>query len=369
MTSDPVAPESRILARRLNAFGSFMSGTRFWLFSAMLMVAAVVKAGMYFGHNFLSEALSDAELRPEGLALLLDVSLFVSVALGIKTRVILEIFSLGVTISILGAACYLLRRRLGDSAARVAALLLVVGPIGAMMLRHFGRYDMYFFAGAIFLALSWRKPWPIAVVASLVMALGNPGQAVATSVSLLLLSLTLHFRPWSRVAVIGVAVGSLWLIAATAIGRVYEAESQLDALPLYAAKSVGFFLTSLPLVVFSVYGISWILIAYLFLISRRRDWLYLTVAFLLFPFGWMALTLDGTRVGVGVSALPIVAAIASVAPQWVGWMKRINWNLTFGALILLVLLVPALEVNWGQVRIPWEWSINEIGFWWEVLRR
>ena len=369
MTSNEQAPQSHALGRRISAFGSSMSGLHFLLFSVVLISVAAVKAGMYFGHNFRSEALSDSSFRPEGLALLLDVSLAVGVALGIKTRVLFEIFSLGLTLLILGAMCYLLRSRLGDRPARVAALFLVVGPIGAMMFRHFGRYDMFFFIGVIFLVFSWRKPWPIAVIASLIMAVGNPGQAVATSISLLVLTASVRFRPWRRISVIGVVVSAVWLIAATAIGNAYGAESQLGALPLYATKSLGFFLTSLPLAAFSVYGISWILVAYLFLSSRRRDWLYLSVSFLLFPFGWMALTLDGTRVGVGVSALPVIAATASIAPQWVRWMKRVDWNLTFGVLILLVVLVPVFEVSWGEVRIPWEWSINELAFWWEVLRR
>lgn len=356
------------LRSRLERLDARINGAPFGIFVVVLAAVAALKSGLYFGHNFPSEALVDESVRPQGATVLLDVSLATALALGLDSRPKYEIFALGLAMFAMLTAAVLLAKNLPGGTARVATAFVLLGPIGAMILRHFGRYDTYFLIGAVVLALGWKGRWWILLPAGALMAAGNPGQGLSASFALLALTLVPAFRHWRRAAAAGIAMSTVWLIIVTSIGERYGIDGQLRTLPNSALQSLMFFLETFPLISYSVYGSSWLVVGFLFFQAKRRHLVWLLVAFLIIPFGWMAITWDGTRVGVGVSAMVILAGLVVVVPRWLAWAQTRDIPGAVAGLVLVAFLFPTMEVSWGEVRVPWQWIVEEIAFWWVILQ-
>lgn len=356
-----------IAASRLLESDRFLYRVPDWVWFVVTVILVAIKSGLYFGHNFRSEALWDESFRPEGWSLLLDPSLLTALGLGITTRPLFELFSLGLSLAIFGVIAWLLRRNWGAKDARWIFTLIALGPIGALLFRHFGRYDAYLVLGAAIVVLSTRSRRWVVILGAAVMSLGNAGQATATSLALLILTFTDLFHGYRKTALTATIVSLTWLAAATAIGDKYGVASQLDYLPQLASQSMGYFFITFPLITYSVYGVGWLCVVGAFLLVRKRSWVFLAVGFLLLPMTFMAITTDGTRVGVGVALLPLLAAAVVCVPRLRSWLATRGMPGTLTMFVILAVIAPNPWLGYGELRAPYEWGIAEVQFWWTVF--
>lgn len=356
-----------IAESRLLASDRFLYRVPSWAWFVVTVILVTVKSGLYLGHNFRSEALSDESFRPEGWSLLLDPSLLAAIGLRITTRPLYELFSLGLSVAIFVVIAWLLRRNWGYTDGRWIFTLIALGPIGALLFRHFGRYDAYLVLGAAIVVLAAKSRLWVVILGAALMSLGNAGQAIATSLALLILTFTSLFHGYRKVALTATIVSLIWLVAATSIGDRYGVASQLDYLPELAGQSMGYFFTTFPLIAYSVYGVGWLCVVGAFLLVRKRSWVFLTGGFLFLPMTFMAITTDGTRVGVGVALLPLLAAAVVFVPRLRSALSNRGMPGAFTLLVILAVIAPNPWLGYGELRAPYEWGIAEVEFWWTVL--
>ena len=108
-------------------------------------------------------------------------------------------------------------------------------------------------------------------------------------------------------------------------------------------------MTNAPLVVYSGYGLIWIAIIALLLSSRARDVAIFVSSLVLMPMLITALTVDQTRVWVGVTALASLITIRALAAK----LRGINSSLIVGSAIIIGVFLPSLEVTYlGELRGP-----------------
>ena len=358
-----------VLTARLDRLERAVERIPGYLWFVLALVLLLVKSGLYFGHNFPAAALSDGSKRPDGWSILLDPSLAAAVALRITTRPLYEVFALALSIAVLALIAYLVYRAVPGIDGRLVFLVIAVGPIGALLFRHFGRYDTYLVLGAAIVALAYRSRWWVIGSGAVIMAVGNAGQALATSIALAALTMVPDFRAWRKSAAIALSVSLVWFGIATAIADAYSVPSQLDWLPLLAGESVGYFFSTLPLLAYSALGFTWLLVAASLLMIERRWWPWLIISMVVIPMVFMAITVDGTRVGVGVSLLPAFAVLLVVLPRLLAYVRSLGFPGPVTVIAIVAFVMPNPWIGYGELRPAWEWAIHEVHFWWLVFTR
>lgn len=244
-----------------------------------------------------------------------------------------------------------LQRELPGDPGRVAALLLLSGPLVWLLASMVGRADVMTVAGGFLLGtLGRRVAW--AVSASLLLVLGNPELGVVAAASLAVASLAPSMRAWRRSAMVAIGITGVSALTLSAFAASAGAETRAGALLQWWRPSLTAFIASLPLQLFAGFGLALVLGLWIWARHPGREGAALAAGALVIPLAATAATLDQSRVLVGASAAAVTAIAVAHAPAMASWLaqRRIA---AFAILAVAGLLAPPVEVAGTLVRVPW----------------
>jgi hypothetical protein len=252
------------------------------------------------------------------------------------------------------------RRAATQQDARLLMVLIILGPIGVVLLNNLGRHDVLVILGGLalgFLGRNWR--WALAGAA--VMVLGNPEQAVVASAVLLLLTFSRELRPWRAGAVIALSISSVAFIVLSTWAAGAGVGSRATFVGGLLGNSIYQFFGNFPLSLYAGYGVIWIVILWsLFQARTPLRWLIL-ICLILIPAAMTAITLDQTRVFVGVSTGAVTAVLVAFVPlmraaaEAAGYRNTLSWTLACAAFL------PAFEIwSTGYVRMPYGQFFSDV---------
>jgi hypothetical protein len=248
--------------------------------------------------------------------------------------------------------------RFRGTALRLMLMVVILGPMTTVMLGNIGRNDMLLLTGSVIVACAVPgRQWPwLTVIGAALMVSGNPEQAVAASGALLVASLTSGLARYRKPAVVALGVCTAGFLLLQLRSASAGTDSRLGIFTDNLKASLKLFLSDAPLVTYSGYAALWLLVGYCMVNSSTKDRWLLALAFIAVPLLLTAMTLDQTRVWVGVSSLAILALAGSVARKDGEGNPSTGSELLVGATFLAFIFMPAIEVTFeGIVRMPLEW--------------
>ena len=346
------------LETRFQRFEKYLDKRSFAFLSGVVILLAFVKHGprmyMTFGDSLLEVDGPETEFP----TIIFGRWLLFARLLQIPNRLVFEIFTFLVSVAVLSFIAYLLYRSLPRPSSIVAFMAIALGQIGLVLTSQFGSADQFLLLGAALLMLTRNNAWALWVLGSVLLAIGNPGQAVVASISLLLLSQVATFRTYRARSILALAVSSLWF----ALDTVLTQANQADAIDDRFGESLFVSVVAGPFRMYSMYGALWFLVLLVILSSSRRNLSWLIMALILVPFAFVLSTTDGTRVGVGATSLVILALIMKLTQPIVTWVQQ-NIGFPSGLALVVLLVVPSVNLLGLDVVLPWDWVQHEIRFW------
>ena len=272
-------------------------------------------------------------------------------------------------------------RVLPDVRGRLVALVLVASPLATVLLQEIGRYDVWMIAGGVIIALA-RRLWVVGVGALLAVT-GNPDQALALAVCFLVVSFAPSLR-WlrPRTGVVVAVVGTVWVLMQVwfaaygklevtrvgLMGRIFGFGGEVSPADeiltgrfadqgSWALGQFESLFAAFPLLVFSWFGVFWVLALYVVWLMRGANRWVVFLGMILLPalissiFG-----IDGTREFVPI-AWPILLALVYwglVKPgETLDSKSSSHWGLALGASALAAIFVPAVYVMLGRATTPY----------------
>ena len=230
-------------------------------------------------------------------------------------------------------------------------LLLMSGPTAWVIAGGFGRVDPIVLAGGILLGLLGRKSlW--AVVSILLASLGNPETAIVIALTVVVISLDQRFRDRRRGALFALVASVVYFggvrIWSLALGVPSRDSVFLEILP----RSFQAFFYQWPLLIWATYGLAAFAV-FTLSISRSRisiPWVFGAIALPLLP---SVLSADQSRVNVACASAIVVIALIEVTPRALTAIRKVSASpllITLG----VILVLPAIEVQFLTVRSPWQ---------------
>lgn len=271
-------------------------------------------------------------------------------AFGLSTTALWVGAHILLTILVLVVAAWFVIRN--DSVNRSYLLVVLVSAtsLSAVMLS-IGKYDIFTFAGGVILVLA-RSNW-MAGLGALVLASGNPEQAILASLSLLVLSQASSFRQFRLRSIIALSVS----IASWIIVQIWFMSAGLDLgrvslIPDFLGESLSNILTAPLQEVWAWLGVGWFIVIPAIILIKGRERLILISGVVVIPALATIITADGARV-FGAIVLPSYLVVGMwLASHKIEPSKYARAVLGF-FIILLVLLPTTLDKpGWfdGQVR-------------------
>jgi hypothetical protein len=229
-------------------------------------------------------------------------------------------------------------------------MLLLLGPIGTSLFIQIGHYDTLLIIGSLFLVVS--RSVIIQFLAVLLMVGANVELAVVSLVMLAIVSsvMTTTVSP-RRIVVLGLVSTLFW----------YSVSLRLFGTDAIEEGRVGFFVDqvksslilntrTIPLLVFSFFGICWIpLVIVLRLQERTKTRALLAVGLIVVPALFTLLTLDGTRVFASLSAASFATVLIASSSQM---MERFPSLYKPASIFVGSLVVPSVWSFIGDIRAP-----------------
>lgn len=245
--------------------------------------------------------------------------------------------------------------------SRLLLIAVITGPAAAVALRGLGRNDAFLLAGSLLVGLAAvrfvRSGWlPLGAV---LMALGNPEQAVIGLALLVLVAWLMEGRvpPAILVTLAAVALLAFGLDAwARSLGIVTRSAILAENL----VPSLDTFARNLPLVAYSGYLAWWLVV--IGACAALGGWARVGIAAALIavPALATATTLDQTRVWVGVSTAA-VAAVAGVAARSCDRLAPRHVAIAAGCVAIAAVVFPVVEVTFrGAPAAPYGWLVPQV---------
>lgn len=265
-----------------------------------------------------------------------------------------------------------IRRTYGVDLGRMVALLVVFGSAAMVLLQEIGRYDSFFFLGAV-LAVLGRRWWSI-VPGALLLGASSWPLGLGTAGSLVLVGLVLGSRSLvgrgalvlggcvaGAMALMGLRLaqgGDPWLVRLTEGGGSTSSDGVVLTKVVYHVWNN--LIEPFPNWIWAAFGVTWILFALVLLQSPRRRVL-LGIAIVVLPLiaaatnsddGTREIALVFTAVLLGTAnALqrraagpePAVAPLATVSP------------VVLGLVTVIVLVAPVVDINPSAPLNPYQW--------------
>lgn len=232
-------------------------------------------------------------------------------ALGIETTTQWVALHTALIVAGLAWTVYLVHRM--DPASTYLSLPILVSAtaVGGMLVS-IGMYDVFTIVGGLTLVLA-RSNW-LALIGALVMASGNPEQAILASAALLVLTLLERFRQSRKRAVIGLLVSlASWLAVLAWFHSYGSGSGRLGLLIVNLAGSLGNFISGPESAIWLWFGAGWLIVVVSLLLVRGREIPALVASLLVIPGMASILTTDGWRV-----FAPIVLPSYVIVGIWLG---------------------------------------------------
>jgi len=341
-------------------FNVWVTRIPLWLYSLFLVVACLAKTGFTF-MPLGGEELVDFPAPPNNWS---------AMSYGMRTAVFLSGNDGDIAFGAIGSVFVLLSLAFLTIAAssamdplsgRLFLAFVIVGPIGMVLLNHIGRNDVFVILGATMIAIYGQKIYML-VFGLVIMILGNPEQTLVAFFCLMILSNIPMLRQWRRVAAAGFMVALAIFIPLTLYVRSTGVKGRVEFLPELLSASFYPFAANLPLTLYASFGATWLIIGWILLHISFKGQILITIGLLAIPLLVTMITVDQTRVTVGVTTLSIMVIIREFMPRIVTQLKSLNFGPILGAGVVLVLFLPVIEI-WGtsgHTRTPYLWIFTSI---------
>ncbi len=250
---------------------------------------------------------------------------------------------------LVGTAIALLRR-MGDEYGVVAFGLFVLGPIGAVLFGGIGFYDVWVIAGAVLLVAG--KSWIIRIIGSVVLLGGNfeLGCIALLGYVIWIAAQGSRKRLQNTIVETGFSIAAVYALLAWVYRSAPDPDSRGEWFVNQAKGSMVNAIVVFPLLAFSFFGVTWLLIGR-HIIERKGMWprALVFISLVMLP-GVMAMTtLDGTRVFVAIAAPATVAVLFSADTyRAISGVEITPRNLAIAALV-----IPTLQVHMGEIINPY----------------
>ena len=341
----------------LGAFGRRLWQLNPWVFSVILLSFMFIKDGFGFYYVFEPQQISsDFPLPLAGH----DASSFgwPLIVWGLKIESYRGLWLIPfITIAVSALTLTpILRKHYGKSIGYAIATLVLLGPIPMSLLSNLGRHDFLVVIGGVALALGIRRPL-VAIVATILMSLGNPEQAMASTV-LLLIAVTAmgktEFRPGSAAAAISATI--YWLIT-TVILTATGSESRLGTLSSVVPDASRIAVSNLPVLVWATYGLT--VFALVAVLISLQGWRRITLlGASLFPIAMYFLG-DQTRIGIAVATPFMIVTSMCVLEEVMRGLKVDQRKVVLGSLFVVALILPSVHILYaGGVFEPYSFLIG-----------
>ncbi len=348
--NQPSNEPSKTFLYRLDAR---LSTSPYWIVCVLAWVIVAVKSGVLARDSpvYLLASCPYPEDRLTGTSYGLRLIAWILRTESVTAYLVISIVLVAITMVVMPWA---LRRRMSSLDARAAILLVTSGSIGTILLGNIGRTDVLVLLGAALVGiLGSRFRWTISGI--LIMLLGNPEQALVSSVIYCICCFTPKLRSRIRPALAGLLVAMAGTAVITVWTQVYGASGRVDYLGQFLGNSFYHFGRSWPLSLYAAYGVLWVVITFAIWTNVRWHRFLLISTGVLIPICVTAITLDQTRVFVGVSAATAFALVTTHVHDIRTQLTRLKLPVlvvTLGA----VLLMPSIEIDYrGTLRPSYEW--------------
>jgi len=230
-------------------------------------------------------------------------------------------------------------------------LVIVATTSAAAVLISIGKYDIFTFGGGAILVLA-RSNW-VASIGALLMASGNPEQALLVSISLLILTRLQTFKTFRARAWIALAVSLLsWIAVQFWFLRSDLDQGRLSLIPKFLGESLSNMVTDPLLQIWAWLGVGWIIVLVALILMKKNERIVVMASVIAIPALASVVTADGARV-FGAIALPSFLLISS-------WLvnEKIKPSkfaeTAVGVFVIALLLLPTTleKPGWfdGQIR-------------------
>ena len=271
---------------------------------------------------------------------------------------IISLFLTGLSIAVLGLV---LRPQKFGVDSRLLAILIVLGPMGQVLMTNIGGHDAWMFVGALVIGVLGKSvKW--AIVGVILMLLGNPEQAVVATFTLLLMTLIPDFKVRRKPTFTAFTVAMVCFITLSVYASFTGASSRLGYLSTYITQGLENFSINLPLSLFAALGINWIVVVWFITRMQHRQRLILITSTLVIPMALTAITVDQTRVFVGLSSAVVVVILVEAVPriraeaESIGYQNYLFWTAA------LAIFLPAILVTFdGSIHTPYSWLFSKVG--------
>lgn len=246
-----------------------------------------------------------------------------------------------------------------DVNRKLLVTLFFFSQLQVIALTEIGKFDLFVIAGATCLILF--DGYSTKLVGALLMTMGNFEQAVAAFLILIIYSMSSDNNLKTRKIVL--ITSSATFIQFFLLNRAYggwslsSGDSRLNWLIENGVRYFKANISSFPILMYSGYGIIWILVILFILKSSSLLNLSLhVISLVIVPFALTMTTFDGTRVWVIITApltLHLIRHYSSVKTEAYGKKNYVAITLAIG------LLTPALNVEViGSVKKPYMHIFN-----------
>lgn len=261
------------------------------------------------------------------------------------------------------------RRTYGDRLGKVVALVLLFGAAPIVLLQEIGRYDSFFFLGAVLLAAG-RRWWTIALGALLV-GTSTWTMGAGFVLTLVLVGLVVGSRSLIVRGILGIA-GCVLAVVILMLARIALGGDpglvrlgNLDPTSDDSSFSHLVYQTWLNVVqpfpnwIYAAFGVTWILFVLVVLQARRR-WALLAVSLVLLP-----VTAGVTNAGDGTREIALALAAVLVGAATVLESQRAEdadaaeppplGPVVVGLILVVCLVAPVIDINPNQPLNPYGW--------------
>jgi len=257
---------------------------------------------------------------------------------------------IALTLIVIGMALWLINRNFSADRSFMLLILAATTSMATVMIS-IGKYDIFTFAGGLLLILA-RSNWAV-VLGALLLASGNPEQAILASLSLLVLSRSDVFGKYRTRSVIALSVSILaWISVQIWFWSAGLSTGRLALVSEYLGESLSNLLTAPLQEIWSWLGVGWVIVLAALILMKGKERIILAVALIAIPAAATVITADGARV-FGAIVLPSFLALGIWLVTTKIQVSRYSKQAVGLFLILLILLPSTLEKpGWydGQIR-------------------
>jgi hypothetical protein len=349
------APASaRTLQDRLSRFDGWLLKQPWMLLVVAIVLISLLKHGPRFLSGFSSDALNLPGFTGQNGPVIFEHTLAFARLVGVTHVGTWTGLSFILLVGMQLTMGVVLFRRFQKRDALVIFGIIVIGQLGLMMTNQFGREDMFLIFGSFVVVFARRKSWLVWSLGSALMVLSNSGQALFAAVSLGLLSIYGPFSQFRVRTATLFGMAALWLV----LEQIFApGNTQVDLFSVLLRDSLNASLYTVTLRVASIFGAAWILVL-LFLMSARGLLLVIAIfTFVIMPVTMTLVTLDGTRVGVGMTALILMALLRVGIPPALKGLQEANVPVVTLTLVAF-LVFPTINVFFYSIEVPWTWLIG-----------